>query len=679
MTGKKMRRTAAVLAAAMVIGPLIPSAAIRNSASLAFAETAASGAGGTKKDSVSASTIRLAGTEGEVTVTAGGKELGILEEMKLHSGYTVKTGEKSYAGISLDSEKAAKLDALSSAQVRKQGKKLELLLNEGSLFCDVKQPLEADETLQIRTSTMITGIRGTVLYVKVIDEYTTMVYMLEGSASVLGRNSVTGDTERMEISAGQCAVVMAEGAEESAAGSENGSALPPVILLNTFGVTDIPGYILTEAADDPALAARLEAAGWDTQWMADHAAERLAEDEAEAAKQLKRVKEAEESRQKTYRDYVYGDSGGGDSGSGQEEGTDSVRNTVILDQIVPASRLNELLQDSDVIINIPYRPGDDGTELPGDSNITVPAGGVLEISEAVLLRMEPGTTLTVDGALKAGGSLYCEGVLYNRSSNTLEVDHDLVIRGKLENTGAIRVGGMLSLEDGEFTSQGGRIEIEDQLTIYRSPSGSGDSAEDQTGEGQSLYLLDETMTVGGEVCLDSVDLRISGGTYESGIIARASRIEMTGGTVSAGADGYGITGESESRIRLLGGIVYGAGGAAAVNLSSSELYLAADVLRTDDGSARFVTGTGSLELNVNGESHVYDMENLPEGILNGVETEDGWAIDVFTGAEKKAEEKQRRQMGMATPSTAALPEDRIPGATPSSALRNQRQEECNGS
>lgn len=684
MTGKKMRRTAAVLAAAMVIGPLIPSAAIRNSASLAFAETAASGAGGTKKDSVSASTMRLAGTEGEVTVTAGGKELGILEEMKLHSGYTVKTGEKSYAGISLDSEKAAKLDALSSAQVRKQGKKLELLLNEGSLFCDVKQPLEADETLQIRTSTMITGIRGTVLYVKVIDEYTTMVYMLEGSASVLGRNSVTGDTERMEISAGQCAVVMAEGAEGSAAGSENGSALPPVILLNTFGVTDIPGYILTEAADDPALAARLEAAGWDTQWMADHAAERLAEDEAEAAKQLKRVKEAEERRQKTYRDYVYGDSvygdsGGGDSGSGQEEGTDSVRNTVILDQIVPASRLNELLQDSDVIINIPYRPGDDGTELPGDSNITVPAGGVLEISEAVLLRMEPGTTLTVDGALKARGSLYCEGVLYNRSSNTLEVDHDLVIRGKLENTGAIRVGGMLSLEDGEFTSQGGRIEIEDQLTIYRSPSGSGDSTEDQTGEGQSLYLLDETMTVGGEVCLDSVDLRISGGTYERGIIARASRIEMTGGTVSAGADGYGITGESESRIRLLGGTVYGAGGAAAVNLSSSELYLAADVLRTDDGSARFVTGTGSLELNVNGESHVYDMENLPEGILNGVETEDGWAINVFTGAEKKAEEKQQRQMGMATPSTAALPEDRIPGATPSSALRNQRQEECNGS
>ena len=109
------------------------------------------------------------------------------------------------------------------------------------------------------------------------------------------------------------------------------------------------------------------------------------------------------------------------------------------------------------------------------------------------------------------------------------------------------------------------------------------------------------------------------------------------------------------------------------------MYLAADVLRTDDGSARFVTGTGSLELNVNGESHVYDMENLPEGILNGVETEDGWAIDVFTGAEKKAEEKQQRQMGMATPSTAALPEDRIPGATPSSALRNQRQEECNGS
>lgn len=659
MTGKKMRRLAAVLAAAAVIGQLFPSAVVHNSAGLAFAETAGSGVGGTEKDSVSASTMRLARTEGEVAVTAGGKELSILEDMKLHSGYAVETGEKSYAGISLDSEKAAKLDALSSAQVRKQGKKLELLLNAGSLFCDIKQPLKDDETLQIRTSTMITGIRGTVLFVKAVDAYTTMVYLLEGSVSVQGRNSVTGETESMDLSAGQCAAVTAKGAGGDAA-EESGSTRLPVIAMHTFGLTEIPGFVLTEAANDPVLAARLEAAGWDTQWMAEHAAERLAEDEAAAARLLAKLKETEEIRQKTGRDYVYGDSGDNSgSGNGQEGETDSERNTVILDEVVTASRLNELLQDSDVTINLPYRPGDDKTELAGDCDITVPAGGVLRINDMVLLRMAAGTTLTVNGTLKAGGSIYCEGVLSNRSSNTLEVDHDLVIRGSLENTGRIRVGGVMSLEDAEFTSRGGRIEIEDQLTIYRSPS----------GEGQSPYLLDETMTVGGEVHFDSADVRISGGAY-GGIIARASRLEMTGGTVSAGAAGYGIMAESESRIRLLGGTVYGAGGAAAVSLSSSDLYLSADVLRTDDGSARFVTGTGSLKLNVNGESHTYDMENLPDGILDGVETEDGWAIAAFLRGKKK-EEKQPPKAGTATPSTASLSTPGFAEATPASALRNQ--------
>lgn len=243
MTGKKMRRTAALLAIVMVVGQPVAWSGITGFADQAFADTMEAGKETVQKDRVSASTIRLSKTEGTVEVSSAGKRMSILEEMRLHSGYTVTTGEKSYAGISLDDEKAVKLDALSEAEVRKKGKKLELLINSGSLLCDVKRPLERDETLNIRTSTMITGIRGTVLYVRVIDEFTTLLYMLEGSALVQGINPVTGDIESMTIMTGQCAEVTVDGGLQEGVGNRAGNAHFPTIVLNTFAVTDIPGYV----------------------------------------------------------------------------------------------------------------------------------------------------------------------------------------------------------------------------------------------------------------------------------------------------------------------------------------------------------------------------------------------------------------------------------------------------
>lgn len=75
--------------------------------------------------------------------------------MKLYSA-----GTQSYAYISLDSSKAVKLDANTKVQVRKQGSKLELLVTSGKLFFNVKAPLSSNQSLNIRTSTMVTGIRG---------------------------------------------------------------------------------------------------------------------------------------------------------------------------------------------------------------------------------------------------------------------------------------------------------------------------------------------------------------------------------------------------------------------------------------------------------------------------------------------------------------------------------------
>ncbi len=107
-------------------------------------------------------TLRLEKTEGTVTVeSASGKSLSLRNGMRLYSGTKIKTSEGSYAYISLDSGKAVKLDASSESEVRKSGKKLELNLLSGELFFDVTVPLEKDESLNIRTSTMVTGVRGT--------------------------------------------------------------------------------------------------------------------------------------------------------------------------------------------------------------------------------------------------------------------------------------------------------------------------------------------------------------------------------------------------------------------------------------------------------------------------------------------------------------------------------------
>lgn len=45
--------------------------------------------------------------------------------------------------------------------MRKSGKKLEMLLQSGDIFFNISQPLDDDETLNIRTSTMAVGLRGT--------------------------------------------------------------------------------------------------------------------------------------------------------------------------------------------------------------------------------------------------------------------------------------------------------------------------------------------------------------------------------------------------------------------------------------------------------------------------------------------------------------------------------------
>ncbi len=106
-------------------------------------------------------TMRVELVEGSVTIKdASGVTLEFFEGMQLHSGYSVETGDDSSAYISLDDDKAIRLDWGTAVTIKKSGRKLQVKLKAGQIVFNVTTPLAGDEALEIRTSTMITGVRG---------------------------------------------------------------------------------------------------------------------------------------------------------------------------------------------------------------------------------------------------------------------------------------------------------------------------------------------------------------------------------------------------------------------------------------------------------------------------------------------------------------------------------------
>lgn len=249
----------------------------------------AAGSGGASEsiESAEASAMQLMKTEGEVSVlNAAGKNISIIDHMKLYNGYRTSTEESSYGWISLDSEKLAKLDAVSETEVRKKGKQLEILLKSGNLFFDVSEPLEEEETLNIRTSTMVMGIRGTSGWVKVIDRWRTRVYLLEGTVVCYVTDPVTGQIKSTTLSAGEMAefVVYEEGQRQDEERCD--------ILRQGFTEEDIDGFVLVELKENEPLRGKIEkASGLDTGSAANGAEERLSADQKQMKDAMDHIRE----------------------------------------------------------------------------------------------------------------------------------------------------------------------------------------------------------------------------------------------------------------------------------------------------------------------------------------------------------------------------------------------------
>lgn len=163
-----------------------------------------------------ATTMHLIKTLGTVDVADNnGDDVAIVDDLGLYNGYQVDTQDASYAWINLDDVKLTKMDECSDVTIQKEGQNLEIFVNSGSLFFNVTEPLKDDESMNIRTSTMMVGIRGTCGWVNVPDENHMQVYLLEGKVTCSIYDEADQEITSQLILPGQMAALVYDGENSS--------------------------------------------------------------------------------------------------------------------------------------------------------------------------------------------------------------------------------------------------------------------------------------------------------------------------------------------------------------------------------------------------------------------------------------------------------------------------------
>ncbi len=152
-----------------------------------------------------ATTMYLVKTDGDVSVEdADGKSVALIDNLGLYSGYGLGTQADSFAWIDLDATKLAKMDEESNVGITKAGRELEIFVNSGSLFFNVTEPLADDESMDIHTSTMTCGIRGTCGWV-MADGGTSSLTLLDGTVECI--ILVDGQEETVTVNAKESLIV----------------------------------------------------------------------------------------------------------------------------------------------------------------------------------------------------------------------------------------------------------------------------------------------------------------------------------------------------------------------------------------------------------------------------------------------------------------------------------------
>lgn len=477
--------------------------------------------------SAEAATVRLPKTEGAVDVTDGaGIQVSMVENMRLFSGSHTKTGERSYAWFSLDDTKVLKEDAVSEVEIRKRGEKLEVLLDFGKLYFNVTAPLRDEESLNIRTSTMVLGLRGTSGWVQVIDGRITRVWLLTGEAECIVTNPVNGQTKRIRLRAGDTADFYVYDPARPVDQTD--------IIFRRFGREDIPGYVLKELVGDTDHILKIyEESGIDLRDLTvDEAEARLSADEDRMAQELARVREEEallDSRRS--KDPVWDrdeeaerqTAGGAGSGSSDDsDGDDATSRIVRLTMPVTAAVVQGYLNDAGVD-QVILQPGPTPAlnTLQVDINFTVPAGKTLTALSGVPVDVNAGTQTDVNGTANLQDALNNNGDIYVNSSDTLKVSGLITNRGSFVNQASGRTvasGGFLNTGGGALTNRG-------TLSIAGGLTGSD-------------YFKSESGTFNGDVTVTDGWFSVGGGRVNGTVtVSGDSYVSVSGGEISGSGAG----------------------------------------------------------------------------------------------------------------------------------------------
>ena len=378
-----------------------------------------------------AKAVRLEKTEGEVSVlSAAGKAQDARSGLRLYSGYHVITEAKSYAWLSLDTDRVAKADENTDLEIRRTRRKLEVLAASGNVYFNVNRPLEKDETLNIRTSTIAMGVRGTTGWVEVVDGWVSRVYLLEGSVSATVTDPVSGQSKTLTVGPGQC------GEFRVFDPSTPGEKVSAVLL--GFSRQDVPGFVLRELVGKTELLQKIyEESGIDLRDLTEGtAAARQLRDEDDHAGP---GGEKTSSISRVEKDPVWSD-GDGESESQEREVVvvyekPATETTLTTDATVP--QVIAALRDYSLV---ELRRSGSGT-FNVNQALTVPAGRQLDVQGDVVV--DEGVTLRVDGTMDITGNLTNHGTTVVTSGDTLIVGGQTYSDGTLEitYTGHFRMSG----------------------------------------------------------------------------------------------------------------------------------------------------------------------------------------------------------------------------------------------
>ncbi len=197
-------------------------------------------------ESYEATTMRLLRYDGSVEILdASGNARFVMENARFNSGESMQTGSASSASVGLDSTKIVTLDAETQVDFAKEASHLQMTLRQGTLFLDVQEKLDENEVLDIQTTTMTVGIRGTIVFISEEPEKgngVTTLGVLEGTAQISYADP-SGAQRLLPVPAGHLAVFPHD-------------ATAPVI--SELAADSLSSFVINTVTSDPQLVERTQ-------------------------------------------------------------------------------------------------------------------------------------------------------------------------------------------------------------------------------------------------------------------------------------------------------------------------------------------------------------------------------------------------------------------------------------